>query len=61
MGEDNYVRVTVPPLVWNGFKGVGNEPAYVINMINEPHDPTEIRRMDPHESFINYYWSLKDR
>ena len=25
MGDDNYVRVTVPPFVWNGFMGVGLE------------------------------------
>lgn len=61
MGEDNYVRVTVPPLVWNGFKGIGTTPAYVVNMINEPHDPNEIRRTDPHSSHIKYSWERKDR
>lgn len=25
MGKDNYCLVTVPPNVWNGFKGIGTE------------------------------------
>ena len=31
LGPENYCLVTVPPLVWNGFKGVGAEPAIVAN------------------------------
>lgn len=62
IGEDNYVRVTVPPNVWNGFMGLGLEEAYVINFTDIPHDPDEIVRMDPHEKdIINYDWSIKDR
>lgn len=62
IGENHYVMVTVPPNVWNGFKGVGVEEAYVINFTDLPHDPDEIIRMDPHKNgVINYDWSLKDR
>ena len=39
VGELNYVLVTIPPLVWNGFKGVGTSPALVANCSNIPHDP----------------------
>ena len=31
LGEHNYVQVTVPPGVWNGFMGLGTEEAIVIN------------------------------
>jgi dTDP-4-dehydrorhamnose 3,5-epimerase len=31
IGEQNYCLVKVPAGVWNGFKGVGTEPALVAN------------------------------
>jgi dTDP-4-dehydrorhamnose 3,5-epimerase len=61
MGEHNYVRVTVPPGVWNGFMGLGTTEALVINMTDIPHDPEEIARMDPHQSHIPYTWAVRDR
>lgn len=60
-GENNYVRVTVPPGVWNGFMGLGTEEALVINFTDIPHDPNEIHRLDPHENDIPYSWKIKDR
>lgn len=59
MGEFNYVRVKIPPLVWNGFKGVGCQPALMANCATEPHDPAEIERKDPFTQDIPYDWSLK--
>jgi dTDP-4-dehydrorhamnose 3,5-epimerase len=62
IGESQYVMVTVPPLIWNAFKGLGMEEAFVINLTDIPHDPEEIIRMDPHKNeIINYDWSAKDR
>lgn len=61
MGASNYVLVTVPPLVWNGFKGVGTQPAIVANCATLPHDPEEIERVDPFENHIPYDWALKHR
>jgi len=61
MGDHNYVRVTVPPGVWNGFMGVGTEEALVINTTDIPHDPDEIKRMDPHQNHIPYEWAVKGR
>ncbi|WP_299489198.1 dTDP-4-dehydrorhamnose 3,5-epimerase family protein [Acaryochloris sp. IP29b_bin.137] len=56
---DNYCLVTVPPMVWNGFKGYGSEMAIVANCSSIPHDPDEIDRMDPFTSSIPYDWGLK--
>lgn len=61
LGDHHYVRVTVPPGVWNGFMGLGNEEALVVNFTDIPHDPTEIHRLDPHENHIPYSWAVKDR
>lgn len=59
-GEDaSYALVTVPPGVWNGFKGIGTAPAIVANCATIPHDPDEIVRMDPFSPKIPYRWELR--
>lgn len=59
IGESNYVLVTIPPLIWNGFKGVGEKMSVVANCSTIPHDPAEIERMDPFSPQIAYDWDLK--
>jgi dTDP-4-dehydrorhamnose 3,5-epimerase len=59
MGEDNYVRVTVPPRIYNGYKGIGAKPVVVANCATMPHDPTEIERLDPFTKEIPYDWDLR--
>jgi dTDP-4-dehydrorhamnose 3,5-epimerase len=59
VGELQYVLVTIPPDVWNGFKGVGTSPALVANCATEPHDPDEIERLDPIGARIPYDWELR--
>lgn len=61
LGPDNYCLVTVPVLVWNGFKGIGNETAVVANCASIPHDPDEIMRKDPFDPSIPYSWAIKHR
>jgi len=59
VGVENYILVTIPPNIWNGFKGVGTEPAIVANCATLPHDPEEIIRLDPLDNNIPYDWELK--
>jgi dTDP-4-dehydrorhamnose 3,5-epimerase len=59
MGDHQYVLVRVPPMVWNGFKGVGESAAIVANCASTPHDPEEISRLDPFDNHIPYDWSLR--
>jgi dTDP-4-dehydrorhamnose 3,5-epimerase len=61
IGENNYCLVTVPPLVWNGFKGIGTKTAIVANCASIPHDPNEIDRKDPFDPSIPYDWTIKHR
>ncbi|MBA4147929.1 MAG: dTDP-4-dehydrorhamnose 3,5-epimerase family protein [Verrucomicrobia bacterium] len=61
LGPDNYQLVTIPPMVWNGFKGVGVVPAMVANCSDIPHDANEIQRRDPNDPTIPYDWELKHR
>lgn len=59
LGAENYCLVTVPPMVWNGFKGLGSQTALVANCASIPHDPGEISRRDPFDPSIPYDWALK--
>jgi dTDP-4-dehydrorhamnose 3,5-epimerase len=59
VGDLNYVLVTIPPMVWNGFKGEGGQPAVVANCATVPHHPDEIERLDPFAPDIPYDWSIR--
>jgi dTDP-4-dehydrorhamnose 3,5-epimerase len=59
VGELNYALVTIPPLVWNGFKGEGTVPALIANCSTVHHSPDEIERLDPFSEQIPYDWALR--
>ncbi|QDC51239.1 dTDP-4-dehydrorhamnose 3,5-epimerase [Candidatus Methylopumilus universalis] len=61
LGQDNYCLVTVPSMVWNGFKGIGSDMAIVANCASIPHSPEEIERLDPFDPLIPYDWAIKHR
>jgi dTDP-4-dehydrorhamnose 3,5-epimerase len=58
IGELDYALVTIPPLVWNGFKGEGTQTALVANCASVHHSPDEIERLDPFSEHIPYDWAL---
>jgi dTDP-4-dehydrorhamnose 3,5-epimerase len=59
IGDANYVLVRIPPMVWNGVKGLSQAPAIIANCASHPHDPEEIDRLDPFSPQIPYDWSLR--
>jgi dTDP-4-dehydrorhamnose 3,5-epimerase len=59
VGDANYVLVRIPPMVWNGVKGLGSAPAMIANCASHAHDPQEISRLDPFSPQIPYDWSLR--
>jgi len=62
VGDYNPVRVSIPPMVYHGFKCVSDEEAIVINTPTECYnyeEPDEYR-LDPHKNDIPYDWSRKD-
>ena len=61
IGENNYSLVKIPPMIWNGFKGIGTKLAIVANCATEPHDPEEIMRKDPFTKDIPYDWGIKHK
>ncbi len=59
VGAGNYVLVRIPPMVWNGVKGLGAAASLVANCASHPHRPDEIDRLDPFSDRIPYDWSLR--
>lgn len=59
LGPDDYSLVQIPPGVWNGFKGMGSEPAIVANCSTHPHDPSRSTRLDPFDNHIPYDWGIR--
>lgn len=59
LSPENYLLVTVPPLVWNGFKAVGSSTAILANCATLPHSPDEIERLDPSAEAIGYDWGIR--
>jgi dTDP-4-dehydrorhamnose 3,5-epimerase len=62
MGEKNPILVTIPPGVVHGMKGIGTEPAMLVNTPTEPYQyaqPDE-HRIHPHENDIPYRWERND-
>ena len=61
IGEENYCLVKIPPLVWNGFKGIGTKPAIVANCATICHNSDEIIRLNPYTEKIPYNWNIEER
>jgi len=53
----NYQRLSVPPMIWMGFKGLGNSLNMLLNISDIPHDPNEIDRIDAYKNHISYNWN----
>ena len=54
ISKSNYKRITVPPNIWFGFKGIGKENNLVVNLSNIEHSDDEVERKKINE--INYKW-----
>ena len=52
IGEKNYSRLTVPPIIWFGFKCISSYNSYILNISDELHDPNEVERKQL--SFLNF-------
>ena len=61
MSPQNYQLVTVPPLVWNGFKGISEPYALVVNCVTMAHEPGESERKPALDPSIPYDWNIQYR
>lgn len=55
IGVDQYVRLSVPPGIWFGFKGLAEPQSLVLNIASITHDPNEVQRLTL--TSIAYDWS----
>lgn len=46
VGQDRYVRLTIPPGIWFGFKGLVAPYSLLLNLADIPHDPDEVERKE---------------
>lgn len=59
MGADHPLLLTIPPGVWNGFKGLYAPESTILNISTHAHDPSRSLRAPPY-SFLAYDWERKD-
>jgi dTDP-4-dehydrorhamnose 3,5-epimerase len=62
VGEKNPIQVQIPPLVVHGFKALGRESAYIINLCTEVYNyekPDEYR-IPISSNEIPYEWEVKE-
>jgi dTDP-4-dehydrorhamnose 3,5-epimerase len=52
--------VTVPPRVWNGFKGLGSVPSLVANCATIVHSREEISYRPYDDPMFDYDWSQRN-
>lgn len=60
LSEENYKLITVPPLIWFGFKALGKETAFLADCATMPYDSAEIERLDLFSDKIPYQWRAKN-
>jgi len=56
LSPEDYFLVTIPPLIWNGFKGLGDSESIIANCLTLPHDEKEMVRKDSFDKSFGYKW-----
>jgi len=54
IGEKKYLRISVPPKIWFGFKGVSKKESIILNIADISHSPHEVLRKE--ENKIKFKW-----
>lgn len=57
LSNENYLRLTIPPKVWVGFKGLSKPQSIILNIADIPHEDKEVEKIDIDD--IEYDWSTK--
>ncbi len=53
-GENNYIRLTIPPKIWFGFMCISQNQSFILNIANIIHDDSEVINKNIDE--LNYDW-----
>ena len=54
IGEKNYCRLTIPPKVWFGFKGMSKSESIILSLTNIKHTTKEVMRVKKDK--IKFNW-----
>ena len=57
LSPEKYFLITIPPNVWNGFKGIGEGESIIANCLDLPHNEREMVREDPYNKKFQYNWN----
>ena len=57
LSRENYRRLTLPPMIWFGFQGLGEKDSLLLNIANIPHNPHETDYKKLNEIEID--WEIK--
>ena len=59
LSKEPYFRLSVPPGIWFGFKGLSSDLNLICNVSNIPHDTYEVLRKEVNQ--IDITWSIEWR
>tara|TARA_B110001454_G_scaffold187170_1_gene184399 strand:- start:81 stop:509 length:429 start_codon:yes stop_codon:yes gene_type:complete len=55
IGEKKYSRLTVPPRIWFGFKGLSKKESYILSLTNFSHKSKEVLRCEKNKIKFDWY------
>lgn len=56
LSPKNYFLITIPPLIWNGFKNLSKSTSIIANCLDLPHNEEEMVRKNPNDNYFKYIW-----
>jgi dTDP-4-dehydrorhamnose 3,5-epimerase len=56
LSPEKYFLVSIPPNIWNGFKGLDSNESIIANCLDNPHDEKEMVRKDSSDKYFNFKW-----
>ena len=54
LSPNDYFLITIPPYIWNGFKGLDSSESIIANCLDLPHNEKEMVRKDPNDKYFKY-------
>ena len=54
IGNNNYSRLTIPPNIWFGFRGLVSPYSLILNLADIIHDPNEVKRISQTDFIIKF-------
>ena len=52
----DYRLIHIPPMLWYGFQGIGDQTSMIANCTDLSHDPEEMESLSADTSQIQYQW-----